>query len=191
MSALKNKIKEVIQSMKFYMLLEVIVYIVMILLIIVKKCDVMDIAFSAIIIEICLNELVNYVINLKEIFLMHKYAKEGKEFNTEYFNLYYNASVIRIRILVFLEYLSCILYSKSDRDFLDKLSTNDCCFNIQVIVVAVFEVFAYLLVGFIVWIFVMLLFTSTKNNKKLDRLIEKKKENFVIYTEEERKILES
>jgi hypothetical protein len=191
MSALKNKIKEVIQSMKFYIRLEIIVYLGMIALIIIKKYDVMDIIFNAIIIELCFNEIVNYVINLKETFLVHKYAKESKEFNKEYFSLYYNTNVIRVRILVFLEYLSCILYSKFGSDFLAKLSDIDYWYKIQVIVIAIFQVFAYLLVGFGAWVIAMLCFNRLENIKKLDRLIEKKKENFVTYTDEERDILES
>lgn len=190
MSDLKNKIKEVIQRMKFYICLECIAFLGMIALIIIKKYDVMDIIFNAIIIELCFNEIVNYVINLKETFLVHKYAKESKEFNKEYFSLYYNTNVIRVRILVLLEYLSCILYSKFGSDFLDKLS-DIYWYKIQVIVIAIAEVFAYLLVGFGVWVIAILYFNRLENIKKLDWLIEKKKENFVTYTDEERDILES
>lgn len=191
MSDLKNKIKEVIQRMKFYICLECIAFLGMIALINIKKYDVMDIIFNAIIIELCFNEIVNYIINLKETFLVHKYAKESKEFNKEYFSLYYNKNVIIVRILVLLEYLSCILYSKSGSDFLDKLSDIDFWDKIQVIVIAIGEVFAYLLVGFGVWVIAILYFNRLENIKKLDRLIEKKKENFVTYTDEERDILES
>jgi len=50
--------------------------------------------------------------------------------------------------------------------------------------------FVYLLIGFVVWVIWIAWFQKWKYNKKLEKLVSIKKDNFVTYTGEEKKSLE-
>ena len=95
---------------------------------------------------------------MKEIFISHIYEKEGKEFNKEYYDLYWSSFLIKIKFLVTCEYLALAAYSK--------------IYNITMggvinIINSLLVGFVYLLIGFVVWVIWIAWFQKWKYNKKL------------------------
>ena len=122
-----------------------------------------------------------YRINVQEILLIHRYKKEDKEFNKEYYDLFWNSNLIRIRFLVVFEYIALLIYSKLCTIPMDGI-------------INIFKSFVcgfgYLIVGFAFWVIWIIYFLSRKDNKKLEKLFLKKGNNFTSYTEEENELLE-
>ena len=118
---------------------------------------------------------------MKEIFISHIYEKEGKEFNKEYYDLYWSSFLIKIKFLVTFEYLALAVYSKI---------YNSTMGGVINIINSLLLCFVCLLIGFVVWVIWIAWFQKWKYNKKLEKLVSIKKDNFVTYTGEEKKILE-
>ena len=166
--------------MCFYLLLQLIVFLIMIILDLVGA----EIVFTIIINEIMLNQLWSYYINLKEKFIIHNYKRNNINFNKEYYDMYWNYNLITLKLLVALEYLVLVLYTSTIHNSEQKIELTLEYFNYR------FIGFLALFFGFIVWIIFMMWFQSWKYNRKTIALIATKKDNYTDYTEDEIKILD-
>lgn len=174
------KFKEWIRAMSFYLILEAVIFIVVFLSNIVG----LEIIFFSIINEIMLNQLWSYYINLKEKFIIHNYKRNNKNFNKEYYDMYWNYNLVIFKVLLVLEYLVLILYTSIFHNSKLKVElTLEYPFYI-------FGGFIALVIGVFIWALFMIWFQSWKYNRKTIELTAKKKENYTAYTEYEIKILD-
>lgn len=179
-----TRIKEILSKVTFYIVLELIAFLILFILVLLKVYNVMEVIFNAMFIEIVFKVLLDYMNKLKETFLIHVYDKEGKKFNKEYFDLYSSTNIVRVRFLVFFEYIFCMLFSAI-------YNVNGIVNSKEVLTITITMVVFFVLCGFVAWIVFMWWFLHLDYNKKLERLIAIKKDNFDVYTEEEKDILES
>ena len=179
-----TRIKEILSRVIFYTVLELIALLTLFTLVLLKVYNVMEVIFNAMFIEIVFKVLLDYMNRLKEIFLIHVYDKKGKKFNKEYFELYSNTNIVRVRFLVFFEYISCMLFSAI-------YNVNGIVNSKEVLTITIIMVVFFVLCGFVAWIVFMWGFLHIDYNRKLERLISIKKDNFDAYTKEEKDILES
>jgi len=155
--------------------------------------NIWDKAFTFIIIPFMLGKVYKYIVDFKEIYLRRIYKKR---FNKEYFDLYWNNSALIIQSLAYSFYIS-ILWISTDNAALCKIKKiiySTCSYSKLDIVNIFFE-----FVGF-VWlrVFICLFMTlgilivwmnKAKDNKKIDKLMRKKKDNFGPYTPSEKAII--
>ena len=159
--------------------------------------------FGGFIINFVLEQFWTYTISVKEQLLKHHYQKEGKEFNKEYFDLYWHTSLIRIKILVYCNYISFvytfIIRGSNDNNDLNKiiLLYNQTSTFWDILGTIFLKILGFLeksvsiiTITVVLQIIVFWLLSRNKDNKKIDELIIKKKENFDQYTDDEKKILE-
>lgn len=173
-SKIKNIIKKIILENIIYLIIELVVFFIILL----AKLGLLEIVFGGIIIELFLNQFLSYFINQKKVLLSHIYRKQEKEFNKEYYDLYWDTNLIRIKTLVFVEYVSLLVYTKVFNNSKD------------LIMDSFVKGFICLFFGFIIWVFLMIWVLNYKDNKKIDKLINKKKDSFDLYTDGEKEILE-
>ena len=180
MIALINEVKKLLKKFALFLIIEIITLIIIFIFWMLDKIGFVQTFFSIFIMELCFKNLWSYKMNLKEKFFIHSLKSEGEEFNKEYFDLYYSTNLIRIKFLVVFEYLAFIIGLKLDEFFSQEAQK-----FFSPIFLCTFSLF----VGFIIWIIWLFWFLNCKENKKLDRLILIKKENFGSYTTREKEIL--
>lgn len=159
--------------------------------------------FLGFIMNFVLEPFWTYTISVKEQLLKHHYQKEGKEFNKEYFDLYWHTNLIKIKILVYCNYISFVYI------FIIKGSNDNNDHNKIILLYNQITTFwgilsskfpkilgfleksvSIIIISVVLQIIVFLLLLRNKDNQKIDELILKKKENFDQYTNDEKKILE-
>lgn len=178
---IKNLFRDIKESLKkgaIYLILEGLVIIIIWLV----NLGFIEKIFSVVISGLIIEQWVNYKIKVKEIALIHVCEKEGKNFNKEYYDLYWNSMLIRIRFLLAFEYIALSIYTKIYNVSMD---------SVEDIATSVMYGFVFLMLGCFFWIFWLKCFLDKKEERKLHTLIGKKKDNFDSYTEEEKKILEN
>ena len=173
-------IKNFFRSMALYLILEFFVILFMILSDVVG----LEIVFYGILNELIINQVWIYSINLKKVFIAHNYRKQNKNFNEEYYDLYYNLNLITFRLLLSFVYLTLIIYKA-----IFKKEHMDLELSLEYLNYHLTDIRA-LGLGLFLWAVFMSVFIALKYNKKIRKLCAIKKENFVTYTDEEKKILE-
>lgn len=171
MAFLRN-IMRWLKRLRFYVVLECITLGLIFVFLIMLKSGSIEFFFSTLIVELCLNHLWHYYVGVEEKFMLYSLKEK---FNKEYFDLYWNSNLIRIRLLVVVEYVS--------------LRIGTSLYNASSICSNVFYCLFYLFVGFFIWAIGISCFLQLKYNKELEKLFTQKKENFGPYTDEEEKIL--
>lgn len=190
---MKNIAKNLWNKIKEYLVFEIIGFLLPIIIYILIALNVWDKAFTFIIIPFMLGKIYKYIVDFKEIYLRRIYKKR---FNKEYFDLYWNNSALIFQSLAYSFYIS-ILWISTNNAGLCKIKNiihNSSSYS-KLDIVNIFCEF----VGF-VWlrVFICLFMTlgilivwmnKAKDNKKIDKLIRKKKDNFGPYTPSEKAII--
>lgn len=176
-------IKERIKYFSMILIMEVIVFLFILLMMIFSIFELSEMAFTFLILELLIGQVWLNYISLKEKLLVHEYTKVGKEFNKEYYELYWQTNIMRIKAFVIFEYISFAIYSSIWGFKVQKV--NEWLFKSAIEGVMVF------FFAFFIWIVYMIWLLNMKYNKKFERLMIKKKEDFTSYSEEEKRILES
>lgn len=159
-----------------------LIYII-IVSIVLKDPKVVDILFISCIMNFGLNQILNFYIKIKEKLLIHSYQNNEREFNKEYYDIYWDYNLIIIKIFVYWMYLSFAFVPKILGNIIH-IENTPC--DLMKIVITTGVIITSIDFFVIITLFIFWSFTEIKIVKQL---IEKKGQNYDSYNESEKKIL--
>lgn len=181
-----------------------VAFVLWLVLSVVVEKDLMDSFVVTMLIDIVFNNVYQYYVGCNEIYYLHKPEESGsnKEFNKEYFDLYFNRSNIFYRVGYYLACISTVIYIKGLPglgDLIDSFFSQykDTPELVQLILrgipdfVCTYLIFIclVLMVIFLAYHFILIPKTIRKHFRNMEKLLEKKKDNFGPYTNSEEKII--
>ena len=181
-----------------------VAFVLWLVLSVVVEKDLMDSFVVTILIDIVFNNVYQYYVGCNEIYYLHKSEERGfnKEFNKEYFDLYFNRSNIFYRVGYYLACISTVIYIKGLSglgDLIDSFFSQykDTPESVQLILrgipdfVCTYLIFVclVLMVIFLAYHFILIPKTIRKHFRNMEKLLEKKKDNFDPYTYSEKEII--
>lgn len=162
--------------------------------------DLMDSFVVTMLIDIVFNNIYQYYIGCNEIYYLHKLGESG--FNKEYFDLYFNRINIFYRVGYYLACISTVIYIKGlpglgdliDSFFSQYEVTPELVqLNLRGILdfVCTYLIFVclVLMVILLAYYFILIPKTIRKHFRSMEKLLEKKKDNFGPYTDSEKEII--
>lgn len=177
-----------------------VAFVLWLVLSIVVEKDLMDSFVVTMLIDIVFNNVYQYYVGCNEIYYLHKSEESG--FNKEYFDLYFNRSNIFYRVGYYLACISTVIYIKGLPglgDLIDSFFSQykDTPELVQLILrgipdfVCTYLIFIclVLMVIFLAYHFILIPKTIRKHFRNMEKLLEKKKDNFGPYTNSEEKII--